>query len=135
VWNTLGQTNQFQERVTPIHVLVANLPSVLSELVVQAFQGRFDIVVEGQVQGQIELLLAIKNTTDILILGVEALDPPPGICSHVLTEYPFLKILAIQIGSDDWAVYWLALHERQLHQLSMATLADGVRWAYHLDIT
>ncbi len=135
MWNTLSQVSQLREKPAAIHVLVANLPGVLSELVMQSLHGQQNIVLEGQVQGQVELLLAVQKTTDVLILGVYALEPPPGICSQLLTEFPHLKILAIQIGSDEWALYWLAMQRQQFQQLSMATLAEGVRQAYRLDIT
>ena len=118
-----------------IRVLVANLPVSLFERVMSLAVQQPDIVLVGQVQDPVELLMAVGSGVDVLILGAPQADPMPGICSHLLSEYPDLRILVLASTGEAAILYWLGLRRQQLHPLSAAALLSGIRHAYSLNAT
>ncbi len=89
----------------------------------------------GQVQGTINLLMAVGSGVDVLILGAPQAYPMPGVCSHLLSEYPDLRILVLASMGEAAILYWLGLRRQQLRPLSAAVLLSGIRHAYALNTT
>ena len=111
----------------PIRVLVANLPAMLVEIVAHEIEQQKDMEIVGVIEGNMNLLRAAGHGVDVVILGTESLDSPPGICSHLLSEYPSLKIIALVAQSDQAAGYWLDIHTQQLNNVNAESLIVGIR--------
>lgn len=53
-------------------------------------------MVVGEAFDPVDLLLTVSETdADVVIIGCPQADCMPGICSHLLAEYPILLILII----------------------------------------
>jgi hypothetical protein len=125
-------TNDDTSEGNEIRVLLADLPGALTEYVGQSLQEKPDLRILGYAQGYLELLSAVGRRTDVLLLGADKIDPPPGICSHLLSEFPDLKILVL--ARDEAAIYWMKLHRQQIGQVSTVdNLLNYIRQAYSLD--
>ncbi len=79
----------------PIRILLMAIPRTLAEVVRQAVAEQTDVVVVGEVTGGMDLLLAAGLTgADLVILGLED-SQLPGVCSHLVGEYPHIKVLGL----------------------------------------
>jgi hypothetical protein len=112
-----------------MRVLMANVPADLMPLLIQVLQKQEDIDIIDQVQGNVDILLAVQAGVDVVVLGAPQVRPPPGICSHLLSEYPDLRILVVSVSGDRAALYWSGLRQQQLGQVSASGLLKAV---YHL---
>jgi hypothetical protein len=119
--------------VAPIRVLVANIRGVQFQLIEELIEQQPDMRIVRQVQGQIELLVAIGEGIDVLLLGALRVHPIPGICTHILSEFPELKILVLTSAGSMAMVYWRGLRRHQIRTVSMVTLPMSIRSAYQLN--
>ena len=62
---------------------------------------------------------------DIVVLNTVDPDIEPGLCSHLLGEYPRLKILILSTGSS-YAVADVGIRLRRFHDLSVESLRSLV---------
>jgi hypothetical protein len=122
-----------ESRSTIIRVLAANLSAVLIGLAVQLIAQQPDMVLVGQVHGSIDLLVAVGHGVDVLILGAPQVYPMPAICSHLLNEYPDLRILVVTSTGEAAMLYWLGLRRQQLSAVSAVALISSIRHAYALN--
>lgn len=116
-----------------IRVLVASIAGSLFQQIAQVIEQQPDMCLLGQVQDRIELLLAAEHA-DVVVLEAPQLDPPPGICSHLLSEYPGLKILVISTADGEMMIYWRALQQLRLNNESPPTLQVAIREAFALTL-
>jgi DNA-binding NarL/FixJ family response regulator len=86
------------------------------------FADQGDIQVVGDVSDPTEVLLAVGRTgADVVILGIQDTELP-GIASHLLDQYPYLKILAVSSERQHVFLYELrpqlvSIGERDAHGL------------------
>jgi len=113
-----------------IRILVANLSGILSEFVIQLINEQPDMSLVGQIDGNLEALMAARSGVDVVIVGASALYPPPGICSHLLNEVPNLKILVLSTSEAGATGYWLGVRRRRLKPVSATSLLKGIRDLY-----
>lgn len=123
------------EHTTPIRVLVANVPTVLYELMARSIQLQPDMVLVGQVDCQLPHLLIAADGVDVLVLGADRANPLPRICGDLLSKFPFLRILVLATASDSATLYWLGLRRQRLAMVSVARLVYGIRQAFAIDQT
>ncbi len=116
----------------PIHVLLADMPEVLAQLIAQVVEQQGDMQLVGRVEGAVETLAA-ASAADVAIVGVGLIEPLPAICSHLLHEYPHLRILALSTHSDEIACYWLGLRRQRLRGGSAEQVLRSIRYIYGLD--
>src|SRR5690242_520866 len=116
-----------------IRVLLANISGVLSELVIELLDQQPDIRIVGQVQDPVDLLVRAGEGVDVLVLGAAELDPPPGICSHLLLKYPDVRIIVLAATGEMALLLWLGLRRRRLRVVSGSTLLAFLRRAYSLN--
>jgi hypothetical protein len=118
----------------PIRILVTDVLDGVYGKIVAMVSAEPDMQIVGRVTNRVELLLAVDDQIEIIILGAPHRSPPPGICSHLLNEYPDLKILVLADDSDELDVYWRGLRQRQLPLLSDESLVSGIRELHQLDV-
>lgn len=120
----------------PIRVLVSNISGVVMESaasLASLIEQQPDMVLLGQVDDRVELLLdmsskkAAGNEPDVLVLIASSVDPPPGICSHLLSEFPDLRILVLSATQDEAMAYWLGLRRYRLPTGTPAALLTNIR--------
>jgi len=120
---------------TIISVLTANLSGDFGDRIIQMVQREADMRLVGSVHGNVEVLLSVAEGVDVLVLGGSQVHPMPTICTHLLNEFPDLRILVVAVDSEKIALYWLGLRRRQLPASSEAHMLQAIRSAYALDRT
>jgi DNA-binding NarL/FixJ family response regulator len=108
--------------VASIVVLLAQLPPVVREILEGVFADQADMRVVGAVNGPVELLVAAgQNEADIVILEMDDTELP-GVASHLLDQYPRLKILTVTADGRRMFLYQfrpqlVSLGEMEPHRL------------------
>jgi hypothetical protein len=121
------------QQFNPIRVLLADLPGIYGEVLQTVLSREPDIAVVGQVEGNLDILSASRQNTDIVLLGVTQAATPPGICSHLLNETPALKILTVSMqNNNDGIGYWLNIQRYQAGPLQTNNLPYHIRYLYQL---
>jgi hypothetical protein len=117
-----------------IRVLITNLSQAVADRVAVLIQSQQDMLLMERVEGKIEVMLAAKDA-DVLILGAPQVNPAPGICSHLLSEYPELRIVVMTPDGDQSMLYWRGMRRRRLDSSSLPTVVSNVRRSYRLNST
>src|SRR4051812_10848720 len=112
----MGRETEPEGQTHPIRVLVADFSRTLPLHAVEMIRQQPDMVVVEQARDRVALLAASRRA-DVVLLSAGQTAPPPGICSHLLSEFPCLRILVYAAGGG--ALYWFGLR----HDHSDITLA------------
>ena len=112
---------------SPIRILIANLPCLFAQMVVRTVTEQRDMVIIGEVQGNVNILRSAGKGVDVVILGAETLDPPPGICTHLLNEFPALKILVVVPHKNHAAGMWLDIRQERYAGITNESLMANIR--------
>jgi DNA-binding NarL/FixJ family response regulator len=132
-WTLYYETPHKQEKPTEVmdhvvKVLLANGPEVLRTGLATLLQQQSDIEVVGTVLDPIELLVAVGDTqADVVVLTLPDSGEMPGICSHLLHEYPQLLILALSSARTRACVYRQAITVELLGDISDEGILTAVR--------
>lgn len=79
-----------------IKILLLDIPEELQDVLERAIQDQVNMETVGEAFDPINLLLTVDDTeSDVVIMGHPQADRLPGICTHLLTEYPDLLILTL----------------------------------------
>jgi len=81
--------------MTKIRVLLANRPRLMREVIRELINGQQDMEVVDEALDPVEVLVAARETkADAVILATKDSEEP-GLCSHLLVEFPNLTILGL----------------------------------------
>jgi DNA-binding NarL/FixJ family response regulator len=115
--------------VEPIRVLLADMPPPLREEFKQAIVAQPDMEAVGDVSASFELLVATGRTqADVVIIGLEDSELP-GVCSHLLNEYPHVKILGVSADAQRALLYEVRARTVPVADVSAEGLISAVRVA------
>jgi DNA-binding NarL/FixJ family response regulator len=115
--------------LAPILVLLAMLPPMVRAALEGVFADQADIRVVGDVSDPTEVLLAVRRTgADVVILGMQD-TKLPGIASHLLDQYPHLKILAVSSEHRQVFLYELRRQLVSLGEMDAHGLVQAIRTA------
>jgi hypothetical protein len=118
----------------PIRVLVTDVPDLFYDNIAELVRAEPNLLLVGRVADRVELLLAVDAGIDIVVIGAPHRKPPPGICSHLLSEYPDLKVLVLAKDTGELDIYWRGLRRKHLGSLSEAALIGRIRDLQGLDL-
>jgi DNA-binding NarL/FixJ family response regulator len=111
-----------------VKVLLANRPEVVRTGLATLLQQQSDIEVVETVLDPIELLVAVGETqADVVVVTLPDSGEMPGICSHLLQEYPQLLILALSSARTRACVYRQAIMVEPLADMSDEGILAAVR--------
>jgi two-component system response regulator DevR len=111
-----------------VKVLLANRPEALRTGLATLLQQQSDIEVIGTVLDPIELLVAVGDTqADVVVVTLPDSGEMPGICSHLLHEYPQLLILALSSARTKACIYRQAITVEPLADVSDEGILSAVR--------
>lgn len=122
-----------QPTSTQIRVIVANMPEVMLRLAVQIVQAQPDMRVVHVAHDLVELLAATKNA-DLVLMGAKVVYPAPGVVSHLLSEFPFVRVIVLSPQSDLAAGYWLGLRHLPALMASSHDLLGMIRSIHNRDV-
>lgn len=96
-----------------VRVLVANLPRLMRELIVNTIADQPDIELVGEVEKQRDLPEAVQQTRpDVVILAMDDHDRYRAQCGFLLGRYPEMRILALAPEQNRALFYWATLDIR-----------------------
>ncbi|MCX7789843.1 MAG: hypothetical protein N2378_04315 [Chloroflexaceae bacterium] len=116
----------------PIRVLLADVPDALAEELTALMRHEPDLYLVGRVVGGIEVLLAAE-AVDVVVIGAPDVHRLPAVVTHLLGEYPDLKILALATDGTRLAAFWRGLRRRSLGSIAMPRLPHRIREIYRID--
>jgi len=111
----------------PIRVMLAEMVPVARIAVRQSLAAceQVDIVADAAIAG-VELLVHVRRLTpDVVLLGVGS-DGMPPICSHLLAEFPHLKILGVDDEGCCHSVYENVPCARRVTAVDSQRTSDAV---------
>jgi hypothetical protein len=116
-----------------IRIALADLPPALQSSLEQELSRQADMRLvhadAGRLTERVDLLLAVAQGTDVLVLGTRDAASPPGICDHLLSEFPALMILLISYSGDAASLHWLGPRRYRLRRVSVNGLLRVTRRA------
>jgi DNA-binding NarL/FixJ family response regulator len=115
--------------LAPIRILLGALPAPLQGALEPILATQADMEVVGAVTVPVEVLLAAGQTAaHVVLLGLEGRELP-GIASHLLDEYPSIKVLAVAADGRRALLYELQPRLVAIGEASPATLVEAIRMA------
>jgi hypothetical protein len=116
-----------------IRVALAGLPAPLRHSLEQDVARRAEMsmvrVDAGPSTERVDLLLAVAQGVDVLVLGTRDAASPPGVCDHLLGEFPALMILLVSHGGDLATLHWLGPRRYRVRRVSADSLVRVARLA------
>lgn len=95
-----------------VKILMVDVPDDLRSLLEDVIARQANMEVIGEAFDPIDLLVTVNETeADVVIMGHPEAEKMPGICTHLLTEFPILLILII--STIDQRAF---LYERKIRQ-------------------
>jgi len=87
-----------------------------------------DIEIVGDAIDAIDILLKVASThAEVVAIDLPLSGKDPGLCSHILAEYPEVKILAVSEERDRIVIYETAMLRREAPNTSLENLVDLIR--------
>jgi hypothetical protein len=81
----------------------------------QLFMARSDINLVGPISDAVELLMAVREVNAAaVILPLDKSGGEPGLCSHLLAEFPGLLVLAISTRGEHFFLFDQAISRTEL---------------------
>ena len=113
-----------------INVLLAIRPQAIRESLRRSIQSQQDMVVVGEVLEPVEILLATSRAqADVVVLDLPEDNVDPGICSHLLSEYPHILILALSPDREQAVIYRHRVSKKHVSAESNISIISAIREA------
>jgi DNA-binding NarL/FixJ family response regulator len=111
-----------------IKVMLASRPKMLSDVIRNIIERQSDMILVGDVIDPIKLLFASRETAiDVVIITPLKTDGVPRICSHLLAEYPHLKILTLSETGEAAFLYQLGCDKKCIDNPSEQSILCVIR--------
>jgi DNA-binding NarL/FixJ family response regulator len=111
-----------------IKVMLASRPKMLSQIISSMINRQSDMQVVGEVIDPIELLNAARAVSvDVVIITPLKIEEQPRICSHLLEEFPLLKIIILSIDGKSGFLYQTGEPKLQIDDPSEHSILDALR--------
>ena len=112
-----------------IKILLANRPRMVREVVRELIEREEDMEVVGEVLDPLDLLLAVRETeADAVVMALKGSEEP-GLCSHLLAEYPDLTIVGVASGGESAFIEQRTPQRQEIPEPSKANILDALRHA------
>jgi DNA-binding NarL/FixJ family response regulator len=112
----------------PIRILLAQLPHALQDPLERILSEQPDMVVTA-VESHVEVLLAAGEAqADVVVIGMRDRQPP-GVVSHLLSEYPSQMIIVVDVDDLHGFVYELRPYLAPIGEVLSAKFPNAIRAA------
>jgi DNA-binding NarL/FixJ family response regulator len=89
-----------------IKVMLASRPKMISDVIRNMIERQSDMTMVREVIDPIKLLFSIRETpVDVVIMTPLKANGEPKICSHLLAEYPSLKVFTLSAKGEAAYLY------------------------------
>jgi len=113
--------------MSSVKILLGDLGTAWEQAVRALVSENHQLQIVGQAQEPVDMLLQAKRSeADVVILSQSPHGGEPGICSHLLLEYPNLVVVLVPSGSGPNVVCRMVLH-REVREASIAALRIMLR--------
>jgi DNA-binding NarL/FixJ family response regulator len=113
-----------------IKVMLASRPQMLSAIIRNLIDCQPDMIMVGEVIDPIKLLFAIRKTpVDVVIVTPLKANGEPKICSHLLLEYPSLKVFTLSAKGEAAYLYQSGVPKLRIDDPSGQTILSAIREA------
>jgi DNA-binding NarL/FixJ family response regulator len=111
-----------------IKVMLASRPKMISDVIRNIIERQPDMMMIGEVIDPIKLLFAARETSiDVVIVTPLSANGEPKICSHLLAEYPSLKVVTLSAKGEAAFLYQSGKPRIRIDQPSADTIVDIIR--------
>ncbi len=111
-----------------VRVLLANSPRMLRESLQGLLDRQNDIEVATAPPDPIELLSAVDRTeADVVLVTLPESGADPGICSHLLAQYPELLVIAVSPVDGRAVVFKQVITREELRPVAEDDLLKAIR--------
>ena len=87
-----------------------------------------EIEIVGEAVDAVDTLLKIPTTNaDVVVIDLPSSGKDAGLCSHILTEYPDVRVFAVSRGGNKIVVYETAVLRKETSSQSLDNLQDIIR--------
>ena len=87
-----------------------------------------DFEIVGEAIYPIDVLLELASTqAEVVVIDLPTSGEDPGLCSHLLAEYPEVKVVAVSSGGESSIVYETGVTRRYLSDASPETFTRFIR--------
>ena len=87
-----------------------------------------DLEIVGEATDAIDILLQVASTrAEVVVIDLPSAKNDAGLSSHILTEYPETKILAVSEGRDRMVIYETSVLRWEATNTSLESLGDLIR--------
>ena len=113
-----------------IKVMLASRPQMLSAIIRNMIDLQPDMIMVGEVIDPIKLLFAIRETpVDVVIVTPLKANGEPKICSHLLLEYPSLKVFTLSAKGEAAYLYQSNVPKMRIDNPSGQAILSAIREA------
>jgi chemotaxis response regulator CheB len=114
-----------------VKILMVDVPNGLRDLLQDVILRQENMLVVGEAIDPIDLLLTVNETdADVVIMGHPQADHMPGICTHLLVEFPTLLILVISTIDHRAFLYERKITQKEVSYTFPEDLIAKVNEAY-----
>jgi chemotaxis response regulator CheB len=114
-----------------VKILMVDVPGSLHNLLQDVIQRQANMLVVGEAFDPIDLLLTVNETdADVVIMGHPQAESMPGICTHLLTEFPILLILIVSTIDQRAFLYRRKITQEEVSYTVPEDLIARVNEAY-----
>lgn len=110
-----------------IRILLAEAVPQLRAVLHETLAGQADLIVVGDVSGELDVLLR-AGQTDVVIVGMTGATLP-AVAERLVDEYPRIGVLALDMGHEQGLLYQLWPQLRAIATLTPNGLAAAIRQA------
>lgn len=115
---------------TPVSVLLAVKSHATRDYLSALIQNHKDILIVGDVVQPLEILVTVaESKAQVVVLELPDGAQDPGICSHLLGEFPDLLILALSTNREKAILYRQKIVKKQLNRPSDRQILSAIRRA------
>ena len=114
-----------------IKIVTTDIPDETQDLLkgLIGSQGNMELV--GEAFDPINLLLTVQDTqADVVIMGHEQAVSIPGVCTHLLAEYPDLLVFALPARGDRALLYQRKISRDEIPYTSPEDLTKAIDDAF-----
>ena len=113
-----------------IKVMLASRPKMISDVIRNIIEHQPDMTMVGEVIDPIKLLYAIRETSvDVVIMTPIKANGEPKICSHLLAEHPWLKVVTLSAKGEVANLYQTGAPKLRIDEPSDQAIISAIREA------